>query len=164
MFSTSQIRSLTTALTGLIVLVCLSVVLLLTTAFLYPDAGVSSPSENSAKAQPVAATKARPLTEQQRAGKALFENNCAQCHAVTAEVVVGPGLQGVTRRTPGEAWLLKWIRNSQAVVASGEPYAVQLYNAFNKVPMSSFPDLTDAEIRAILSYVDAGKESLRVVQ
>ncbi len=159
MFSTTQIRSLTTALTGLIVLVSVSVVLLLTTAFLYPNAGTPLPSEGTGQTQSVAVAKVKPLSEQQVTGKAIFEKNCVQCHAVTAEIVVGPGLQGVTSRTPGEAWLLKWIRNSQAVVASGDPYAVQIYNKYNKIPMSSFANLTDADIKAILAYVDPEKTS-----
>ena len=87
-------------------------------------------------------------------GKALFSNNCAQCHAVTEETVVGPGLKGVTQRTPGKDWLHKWIRNSSAVVASGDPYAVQVFNRFQKIQMSSFPNLTDADIDGILAYID----------
>ncbi len=88
-------------------------------------------------------------------GEALFKGNCAQCHAVTAEVLVGPGLQGVRQRTPGEAWLQKWIRNSSALVASGDAYAVQVFNKFNKVQMSSFANLTDDDIKGILDYVDS---------
>ena len=87
-------------------------------------------------------------------GKALFTNNCAQCHAVTEEVVVGPGLKGVKTRTPGVDWLHKWVRNSSAVIASGDPYAVQVYNKFNKVQMSTFPNLTDSDIDGILAYID----------
>jgi cytochrome c2 len=87
-------------------------------------------------------------------GKTLFTNNCAQCHAVTDETVVGPGLKGVQQRTPGKEWLHKWIRNSSAVVASGDPYAVQVFNKFQKIQMSSFPSLTDADIDGILAYID----------
>ena len=159
MFSTGQIRSLGTALTGLMILVSLSVVLLLTTAFLYPAAEPASPPAETGKTQSATVAKAKPLTEQQLAGKSLFENNCAQCHSATTETVVGPGLKGITSRTPGEAWLLKWIRNSQAVVASGDPYAVQVYNKFGKVAMSGFPNLTDADIKAILAYVDADESA-----
>lgn len=88
------------------------------------------------------------------AGKTLFTNNCAQCHAVTDEVIVGPGLKGVLQRTPGKDWLYRWIRNSQAVVASGDAYANQVYNKFNKIPMSSFPNLTNADIDGILAYIE----------
>lgn len=88
-------------------------------------------------------------------GKTLFNNNCAQCHAVTEEVVVGPGLKGVRQRTPGDAWLQKWIRNSSAVIASGDAYAIQVFNKFNKIQMSNFPNLTDDDITGILDYIDS---------
>ncbi|CCH53213.1 cytochrome c class I [Fibrisoma limi BUZ 3] len=153
MLPTSYIRPLTMALASLIGLVTLCIILLLSSAFLYP--AESSPAAVTQQAGgPASAVKPVALTEQQTKGKELFTNNCAQCHAVTEEVVVGPGLKGVKARTPGEAWLINWIRNSQAVVASGDPYAVQVYNKYNKIPMSNFPNLTDENIKAILAYVD----------
>ncbi len=88
-------------------------------------------------------------------GEGIFKNNCAQCHATSDEVLVGPGLKGVRQRTPGEAWLQKWIRNSANVIASGDAYAVQVYNKFQKIPMSTFPNLTDDDIKSILDYVDS---------
>jgi mono/diheme cytochrome c family protein len=89
-------------------------------------------------------------------GKKLFNQKCKSCHAVTAEVVVGPGLKGILDRRD-EAWLIKWIRNSQAVIASGDEYAVKIYEQYNKTQMQSFPELSDDDIRAILAYsVDAG--------
>lgn len=87
-------------------------------------------------------------------GKKLFTENCAACHAVTADKVVGPGLKGVESRTPGKDWLHKWIRNSSALIASGDQYANQVFNANGKVQMSSFPNLTDADIDGILAYID----------
>ena len=87
-------------------------------------------------------------------GKAIFANNCAQCHAVTDEVIVGPGLKGIRERAPSIEWLHKWIRNSSSLIASGDAYANQVYNKFNKVQMSSYPNLTDADIDGILAYVD----------
>ncbi|UFH55548.1 c-type cytochrome [Spirosoma sp. KNUC1025] len=87
-------------------------------------------------------------------GKTLFTNNCAQCHAVTDEKVVGPGLKGIESRAPSKDWLHKWIRNSSAVIASGDAYANQVFNANGKVQMSSFPSLSDADIDGILAYID----------
>ena len=82
-------------------------------------------------------------------GEALFKANCTSCHAVK-EKVIGPALAGVeTRHT--EEWLIKWIRNSQAMVKSGDEAAVKIYNEYNKVAMSSF-NLKDDEIKAILAY------------
>ncbi|SFD08743.1 c-type cytochrome [Spirosoma endophyticum] len=89
-------------------------------------------------------------------GKTLFTNNCAQCHSITAEKVVGPGLKGIESRTPGKDWLHKWIRNSSAVIASGDAYANQVFNANGKVQMSSFPSLSDADIDGILAYIAQG--------
>lgn len=87
-------------------------------------------------------------------GETLFKNNCAACHAVSAEVVVGPGLKGINERKDF-AWLSKWIRNSQAMIASGDSYAVEIYNKYNKAQMTSFPNLSDDDIRNMLAYVDA---------
>ncbi|NIJ51049.1 c-type cytochrome [Dyadobacter arcticus] len=86
-------------------------------------------------------------------GETIFKNNCAQCHAVTDERVVGPGLKGVSGRHDF-AWLSKWVRNSQAVIASGDPYAVKIYNEYSKAQMTSFPNLSDDDIKGIFAYVD----------
>src|ERR1700732_3835146 len=86
-------------------------------------------------------------------GKALFLSNCASCHN-PIKVVTGPALKGVTERVPDKKLLHDWIKNNQKVLASGNPYFTGLYNQFNKTPMNVFPTLTDAEIDAILKYVE----------
>ena len=86
------------------------------------------------------------------AGDALFKTNCAQCHAVN-EVIVGPALAGITKRRP-VSWLLPWIKNSSKVVASGDEYAVAIYNKYNKQQMPSFA-LSDSEVNSILAWVTA---------
>ncbi|MFM8978554.1 MAG: c-type cytochrome, partial [Bacteroidota bacterium] len=83
-------------------------------------------------------------------GAELFANNCASCHKIH-EDLVGPALKGVEQRRD-QAWLLKWIRNSQAVIASGDPYAVKLYEKWNKSAMTAF-DWSDEEIKAVLAYI-----------
>ena len=87
-------------------------------------------------------------------GQILFQNNCTVCHTMTTEVIVGPGLNGVTSRKP-EAWLSSWIKNSQQVIASGDKYAVDLYNKFNKTTMPSFSNFSDAELTALVKYMEA---------
>ncbi len=91
-------------------------------------------------------------------GKALFTNNCQQCHNTSEEALVGPGLKGVRQRTPGEAWLYKWVKNSSNVIASGDAYAVSIYNKYNKTQMSSFASLSDGDIKSILDYVDSASQ------
>jgi mono/diheme cytochrome c family protein len=86
-------------------------------------------------------------------GETIFKNNCAQCHAPTDERIVGPGLKGASARHDF-AWLSKWVRNSQAVIASGDPYAVKIYNEYSKAQMTSFPNLSDDDIKGIFAYVD----------
>jgi len=88
-------------------------------------------------------------------GKQLFNQKCASCHAIDKNLV-GPALKGVEDRWPEKAQLYSWIRNSAAVIKSGYPRAVEVYNQYNKVQMTAFPELKDADIDAILAYVNAG--------
>jgi cytochrome c2 len=91
------------------------------------------------------------------AGKALFRTNCAQCHNRNMkDALTGPALGGVQDRWDGrEELLYAFIRNSQAVIGSGDAYAVALYNQYNQVLMNPFPNLSDDDIASILLYVDA---------
>lgn len=89
------------------------------------------------------------------AGKDLFNNNCQQCHSPGADVIVGPGLKGIMDRRSME-WLIPWVKNSAKVIASGDAYAVKLYNKYNKTAMQSF-NLSDDEIKNIFAYVQAYK-------
>ncbi len=113
-------------------------------------AGVTDPDGGAVPAGGSQPTTQEPQKVEQ--GKTLFNNNCATCHAVTAETVVGPGLKGVNERRP-EAWLISWIKNPAKVLATGDQYANDLYNKYNKTPMPAF-DFTDDEIRSILAYID----------
>jgi len=85
-------------------------------------------------------------------GEGLFKNNCAQCHAVTAEVVVGPGLAGIEERRD-YAWLKNWINNPMGVIGSGDKYANELYLKYNKTQMTAFAAFGDEEVKSILAYV-----------
>ena len=85
-------------------------------------------------------------------GKALFSANCASCHAVNKKLT-GPALAGVEDRWPDKQNLYAWIKNSAAFLKTGDPYATNLYNEYNKVAMNNFPGLSDADIDAILAYI-----------
>ncbi len=87
-------------------------------------------------------------------GKVLFQTNCAQCHN-PLKVVTGPALKGVTQRVPDRKLLHDWIHNNQKVLASGNVYFNNLYNSYGRAPMNVFPNLSDAEIEAILRYVES---------
>lgn len=86
-------------------------------------------------------------------GKALFQNNCASCHNPIKDAT-GPALQGVDKRVPDKEWIYKWIHNPAAVIASGDKYANEIYNKWNKTNMTAFPNLKNDEIDAIVQYVN----------
>lgn len=86
-------------------------------------------------------------------GEKLFKQNCASCHTITDKAMVGPGLAGMFDRVPSEEWAIAWIKNPQAMIAKGDPYAVKIYNEFNKAQMTAFEYLSDEEIGAILGYI-----------
>ncbi len=85
-------------------------------------------------------------------GQKLFKSKCTSCHAID-KTVVGPALGGVNERR-SEEWLISWIRNSQEMIKSGDAEAVALYEEYNKSQMTAFPELSDDDIRDILSYVE----------
>ena len=83
-------------------------------------------------------------------GKDLFNGNCTVCHEIN-EVVIGPALRDVHERKSDE-WIYSFIKNSQKVIQSGDEYAVNLYNEYNKTLMTSF-DFSDEELISILEYI-----------
>ena len=94
-------------------------------------------------------------------GESLFKGNCTVCHAID-EVVIGPALRDVHERRDQE-WIYAFIKNSQKVIKSGDEYAVELYNQYNKTLMTSF-DFSDEELDAILTYIkDESSKEVQVV-
>jgi cytochrome c2 len=92
------------------------------------------------------------LTGNSWKGKELFENNCATCHHVWKDMT-GPALGGIEDRVRDKKRLYAWIRNSPAVLKSGDTYFTGLYSKWNQTPMNVFPNLRDEEIDNILSYI-----------
>ena len=84
-------------------------------------------------------------------GKELFNSLCAACHK-RYKKATGPALYGVTERHSTE-WLYKWIKNSSALIASGDAEAIAIYEEYNKTAMNAFPQLSNANIDDILAYV-----------
>ncbi|TNE81954.1 MAG: cytochrome c [Bacteroidetes bacterium] len=100
--------------------------------------------ENAAPANPV-------LSDLGTQGKSLYESNCAACHYLDKKLI-GPALQGANSRYE-EAWLIKFIKNSQAMIKAGDPLAKQVYEDNNRMVMNSNEHLSDDEIKSILVYI-----------
>jgi len=90
-------------------------------------------------------------------GEKLFNANCTSCHALN-EKVVGPALKNVHTKYD-EAWLIKWIKNSQAMVKSGDAKAVAIFKENNEALMTSFENLSDVQIKSIISYIKKESEA-----
>jgi mono/diheme cytochrome c family protein len=86
-----------------------------------------------------------------KSGEKLFKQNCTACHMMTSTRLVGPGLEGVTDKYEKE-WLVKWIRNSQSLIASGDERANAIFEEYNKSVMTSF-DFSDQEFSDLLAYL-----------
>lgn len=84
-------------------------------------------------------------------GKELFNSNCAACHKLDAKST-GPALRGVADKYDRE-WLYSWIKNSSALIKSGDSDAVKIFEEYNQVAMTAFPQLSNVDIDDILAYV-----------
>lgn len=102
---------------------------------------LSAAAVNSASAQDAAA------------GAAIFKQKCTACHSIE-RAVVGPALKGIDSKYD-EAWLIKWIKNSPAFIASGDAKAIAT-SAYSPAMMSAFPELSDDDIKNIIAYVKVG--------
>ncbi|WP_299682473.1 cytochrome c3 family protein [uncultured Tenacibaculum sp.] len=92
--------------------------------------------------------------DRQKAGRKLFNANCASCHKLNKDAT-GPALGGVESRLEN-AWLKKWIRNNAQLRASGDAYANEIYNKWKQSNMTAFPQFSDEQIDNILYYTTVG--------
>lgn len=95
-------------------------------------------------------------------GKSLFNTNCAACHHLDKKMT-GPALRHVEQRLSDEQgldrdWISAWIRNSSAVIKSGDAYANKIYAEYNNAAMTAFPQLSDDDISNILAYTAQEKQ------
>ncbi|MBL7701051.1 MAG: c-type cytochrome [Ferruginibacter sp.] len=83
-------------------------------------------------------------------GAALFKANCASCHKPDKDFS-GPALKGWKDRVPADGWIYKWVHSP---IDQNDPYAIALKNKWKPTIMTSFPQLKNEEIDAIMKYVD----------
>ena len=93
-------------------------------------------------------------------GKSLFNANCAACHKLNKNLI-GPALAGVSAKYEKD-WLYTWIKNSSAMIKSGDERAVAIWEEYNKAAMNAFPQLSNMDIDNILAYTDYVPEPVAV--
>ena len=84
-------------------------------------------------------------------GKELFKTHCAACHNMERKMV-GPALKDIVERQ-GKDWTKKWIYNNNALRDSGDEYAIQIWEEYNKAAMPGYQFLKDEELNNIVEYL-----------
>lgn len=91
-------------------------------------------------------------------GHQLFRSRCSSCHTIGAPAdspaalqAIGPDLAGVTERRE-RAWLARWIKAPDRMLADQDPIALHLYEQYNRFAMPNLK-LNDLEIEALIDYL-----------
>ncbi len=92
------------------------------------------------------------------AGEELFRSRCDSCHSLGREDGLGPGLQGITQLRD-KAWLARWLKTPDKLLADKDPIAVELYKRYNKILMPNLK-LSDADVEALIVYMEASSKGL----
>src|SRR4051812_22757067 len=83
--------------------------------------------------------------------KKIFTTRCTACHTFGKGIKVGPDLKGVTQRRE-RAWIVKFVRSSSVVIASGDPIATELFTQFKQQRMPDWSDLSEDQVASILDW------------
>lgn len=86
-------------------------------------------------------------------GEQLFQQ-CKACHTIGQGKLLGPDLLDVSKRQD-KAWIKNFIKSSQTMIKNGDPAAVEIFEEFNKLIMIDYAHLPDADIEAIINYIDS---------
>ena len=87
----------------------------------------------------------------------LFESRCASCHTVGDGDGIGPDLNGVTARRDS-AWLRRYLKEPEKVLAEGDPIAKALFEKYRKVNMPNLNLGTD-DILTMVAYLSAQSDA-----
>jgi cytochrome c2 len=82
-----------------------------------------------------------------------FRQNCTVCHTVGKGRLIGPDLEGVTKRKD-RAWLVKFLQSPQAMIDSGDPYTAQLLKDAHGLVMPNVAGMTPDMASALLDLIE----------
>ena len=103
----------------------------------------------------LSASLSRPRVTDAQDGASFFRQNCSACHTIGGGRVIGPDLEGVTKRKD-RAWLVRFLQNPKATIDSGDPYAAQLLeSAPGRMVMPTVAGMSPDMANALLNYIEA---------
>ncbi len=83
----------------------------------------------------------------------FYEENCSACHTIGGGAQGGPDLAGVTGRVD-RAWLIRFMVDPDAVVKSGDPYALKILRENDDSLMPATEGLTPDLAERLLRYIE----------
>jgi len=86
-------------------------------------------------------------------GEHLFRTRCAACHTIGHGDGLGPDLIGVAE-VRDKSWLTRYIAAPDEVLASGDRFAMGLFERYKQVRMPNL-HLGEAEVDALISFLEA---------
>ncbi|MBI1250294.1 MAG: c-type cytochrome [Alphaproteobacteria bacterium] len=95
-------------------------------------------------------TQVTPAADNSR-GAYLFRTRCSSCHTIGGGDRLGPDLRGVADARP-HAWLNRWLREPDRMIAERDPTALALMRRYRNVPMPNL-GLTESDANHIIDYM-----------
>jgi protein SCO1/2 len=84
-------------------------------------------------------------------GAYLFRTRCVTCHTIGGGDRLGPDLNGVTAHR-SEAWLSRWIREPDRMIAERDATALALVARYRNLPMPNL-GLGESDAAALIDYM-----------
>ncbi len=84
----------------------------------------------------------------------FFRQNCTSCHTIGGGRLTGPDLKNVTQQKD-RAWLENFIQNPRAVIDSGDPYALKLFEEARRVLMPTLPGMNPELAKKLIDLIEA---------
>lgn len=89
-------------------------------------------------------------------GETLFKTNCVVCHRINQRNCGGPNIIDAYERWEDKKLFKAYIRNSKSVREKNE-YAKKMWLEYGMIESHNFPKLSDADINAIIVYLELQK-------
>lgn len=94
-----------------------------------------------------------PLSAAMEDGAGLFRRRCQSCHTIGAGDTLGPDLLGVVRKRD-PAWLTRWLKEPDVMLAEKDPIAVELFERFKQLPMPNL-GLSDEDVKTLIGFMES---------